>query len=141
VINGDAARRSATGRIALRSYLPHIHPALRKVVNKATHRNPDKRYDSAAELRHALERARPAVSWRPALPAIGHAWEGVSADGTTGRAIIEPRPRKGHQFTLERRLAGRDWRRQTDDLYANPDQEIALSHAEQILGRVAQRGR
>jgi serine/threonine-protein kinase len=43
-------------------FLPHLHDGLRRVVRKAINVNPDRRYASASELRHALEAARPAVS-------------------------------------------------------------------------------
>ena len=120
---------------------PYIQPALRRVVRRALHIDPAKRYATAATFRHALERVRPAVSWWPYVAATGRAWQGASPDGTTWRATIEPRPRGGYRFMIERRLPGKAWRQQTADGLEVRDEVDALAQSEQVMGRVAQAGR
>ena len=43
----------------------YVHTTLRRVVEKATQKNPTKRYESAREFRLALEQAAPVVEWEP----------------------------------------------------------------------------
>jgi serine/threonine-protein kinase len=152
LLNGDASMTPpsattdvkaliAAGRYPDRAtWQPHVHNALRRVVQKALHADPAKRYASAATLRHALEKARPTVSWWPTPAATGVAWEGAAADGTTWRAALEPRFRGGYGFTLERRLLGKAWRRQASDCLQVADEAAGLAYAAGILGRVAMDG-
>jgi serine/threonine protein kinase len=56
---------------------PHVHKRLRTALRAALHPDPTKRPASAAELRSALETARPLVSWLPT--GVGE-WQGVGPD-------------------------------------------------------------
>jgi eukaryotic-like serine/threonine-protein kinase len=154
LLNGDAALAHAgvpaggirpaimAGRYPDRGHWePHIHPALRLVVRRALHTDPAKRYATSATFRHALERVRPAVSWWPVATATGHLWQGVGPDSSTWSASIQPRPRGGHRFAIERRLPGKAWRQQKSDSLDAPDEPGAVKHAEQVLGRIAHNGR
>lgn len=42
---------------------PYVPRALKTIINKAVHRDPDQRYESATKFREALQRLRPARSW------------------------------------------------------------------------------
>lgn len=124
-----------------RRWLPHIHDQLRRAVNKAMHVEASKRYADARTFRRALENSRPRVSWWPTSPATGSGWEGVTvADGTTWRAVIEPKARCGFQFKVERRLVNKAWRQlRADRLDASSVDEIT-QHAHNVLSRIAVNG-
>jgi eukaryotic-like serine/threonine-protein kinase len=121
-------------------WLPHIHDRLRKVVRKAMHVDPNRRYADAKKFRSAMEQARPYVSWWPTSPATGLGWEGIAPDGTTWRAAIEPRVKGGYRFTIERRLRGKDWRRKSGDTLNATNNAEAIDHAHAVLGRIAVEG-
>jgi eukaryotic-like serine/threonine-protein kinase len=155
LLNGDAtlraslvgvtniADRIAAGRYPDRKvWQPHIHPKLRRVVVKAMHIDPARRYGSAAALRHGFEQARPTVSWWPSSTTAWRGWEGVTVeDGTVWRCRIDTRPRGGHVFVLERRLRGKAFRKQHSDCTSVPGATQALKHASGVLSRVAETGR
>jgi serine/threonine protein kinase len=131
----------AKGRYPNRKFwLPHIHDRLRKVIEKAMHVDPNRRYADARTFRRALEQARPRVSWWPTTPATGLGWEGAATDGTTWRAVVEPKVRGGFRFTVERRLVGKAWRRRASDSVDTAIEAEAVSHAEVVLGRIAVEG-
>jgi eukaryotic-like serine/threonine-protein kinase len=130
----------ARGRYPDRNkWLPHIHDPLRRAVKKAMHVDPDKRYADASSFRRGLEQARPHVSWWPTLPASGGlGWEGLAADGTTWRAVVEPKVRGGgFRFTIERRLLGKAWRQQRADALDATTEAQAVAYAHNVLGRIA----
>jgi serine/threonine protein kinase len=118
-------------------WLHHIHSSLRRVINKAMHIDPDKRYADAGTFRRALEQARPKVSWWPGAPVNGLGWEGAAVDGTAiFRAVVEP-TRRGFRFNVERRLSGKAWRRFAADAFDATTEAEAIAHAEVVLGRIA----
>jgi serine/threonine-protein kinase len=150
LLNGDHALRGivtpgsdpmdliAKGRYPNRKFwLPHTHDRLRKVVNKAMNVDPNKRYVDARSFRRALEQARPQVSWWPTSPATGLGWEGISSDGTTWRAVVEPKVKSGFRFTVERRLLGKAWRKKPADAFEATTEAEALGHAHIVLSRIA----
>lgn len=153
LLNGDQALKGiivpgvdpmefvANGKYPNRKlWLPHIHPRLRRAVTKAMHVDPAKRYADARSFRRALEQARPQVSWWPTNPATGFGWEGAAADGTTWRAAIEPRPKGGFRFTVERRLPNKAWRKQNVDARDTTSAEDATKNAHEVLSRIAVQG-
>lgn len=151
LLNGDQALRGivppgsdpfdaiARGKYPDRKvWLPHIHDRLRKAVLKAMHVDPNKRYSDARKFRQALEQARPRVSWWPSNPASGLEWEGLSRkDGTAWRASVEPRPRGGSRFTVNRRLLGKAWRNRPADTANFATDQEAIDFAEVVLDRIA----
>lgn len=114
------------------------HVKLRRVIVKALHLNPDKRYSSAAAFRRALEQARPQVSWR--MTPLANEWDGEGADGSSWRAGVAQR-RGGYRFEVVRRLPGRGWRRLAADERNGGTEAELLAHAEEVMGRVAEHGR
>jgi serine/threonine protein kinase len=153
LLNGDHALKGvltqgadpleliAKGRYPNRQFwLPHIHDRLRRVVSKAMHVDPNRRYTNAQTFRRALEQARPRVSWWPISPASGLGWEGVAPDGTTWRARIESRARGGFRFTVERHLLGKAWRKKPADALDTATETEAIHHAHAVLSRIAVKG-
>lgn len=49
-------------------YLPFIPLKLKRIINKACHPIPSKRYQSTIEFRQALEKLRPNINWIPSSP-------------------------------------------------------------------------
>ncbi|WAC93481.1 serine/threonine-protein kinase [Mycobacterium sp. Aquia_213] len=134
----DPLQLIVKGKYPDRSYwLPHIHDQLRKVVKKAMHVDPSRRYANAKKFRSALEKVRPHVSWWPTSPATGLGWEGIAADGTTWRAAVEPKLRTGYRFTVERRLIGKSWRGKPADAHDTATEAEAIERAHAVLGRIA----
>lgn len=153
VLNGDAALPNLTpdkleaaitaGRYPDRNrWLPHVHPKLRRAVTKAMHPKPATRYQSAAAFRHALETARPIVSWLPGTIAIGANWHGEDPrDGSKWRATTESTSRGGYRFVLEKCRLGKAWRKQGSDGFEDQDDQAVQAHAATVLARLATQGR
>jgi hypothetical protein len=91
-------------------------------------------------MRHALEAARPAVSWKLVnnMP-TETIWEGVHIyDETEYRARIQQNADETWLFWIEKRLAGKGSRRQrTLGKEAAMRSEI-LRHAYSVLGEITQ---
>jgi serine/threonine protein kinase len=122
-------------------FLPHIHDQLRRVVRKALHQDPDRRYRSASDLRHALERSRPQVSWQWREEADKECWEGESYDGSTiWRAQITSSQLGHYLFRLERRKPDGAFRSRTADSGKFSLRSEVLRHATLTLGRIAAEG-
>lgn len=45
-------------------YAPHVPPKIKRVVNKACHPDPAKRFQSAQEMRQSLEKLIPSICWK-----------------------------------------------------------------------------
>ncbi|MCU1487389.1 MAG: serine/threonine protein kinase [Actinomycetia bacterium] len=137
--SGSVEDQILNGRFPPRDFAPHIHDRLRRVLRRATHIDPGRRFETATHMRHALEAARPVVSWTPTIVADDvRAWEGVAVDGTEYLARVERRDSGRWTFWLEKRLPGRALRRQhaagTEDLTLPQ----ARRHAADVLGALAQ---
>ena len=122
------------------SWLPHIHDGLLRVVKKAMHVDPGHRYSDASALRRALEQSRPKVSWWPMPVANGFGWMGTAREGTDWRAALEPKPKGGYRFSVERRLLGKAWRRIASDALDTTAELEGIKHAHSVLGRIATNG-
>lgn len=139
----DVRQEIVAGRFPPKTFSPHIHDKLRRVLRKATHADPAKRYASAADMRHALEAARPLVSWRlnGIRPDLAF-WHGLdTANGTQYEARLE-RSRGGlWSFAVDKVLAGRQARRQHGISQDGMTKKDALKHAGKVLSKIAQAGR
>jgi eukaryotic-like serine/threonine-protein kinase len=74
---------------------PHVPRSLRRIVHKATHPRPAKRYQSAAAFRSALTDVR-VIDWRPAAGG----WEGKDS-GSTRRYHVHQTKLRGGRLRLE----------------------------------------
>lgn len=156
LLNGDGMMRSvarpgmdvrnliANGKYPDRNkWQPHVHDRLRRVCRKAMHCDPSLRYSSASELRHALEGARPKVSWVPAtIAGPGLSWEGIGADGGCHcRARLGPNKQGKYLFVFERQGPSGRFRASLADRLTGSSWNEMLPHAAQVLQRVATDGR
>ena len=121
----------------------HVHDALRRVARRAMHVDPVKRFQSAAEMRHSLEAARPNVSWSASVRArTDLTWEGESIDGSTSwRAAISAARGSAWDFRVERRLSGKSFRTVRSASGRFSDRDTAMEHAPAVLQRIAVQGR
>jgi serine/threonine protein kinase len=122
---------------------PHIHDRLRRVTRKAIHPDAARRYCSACDLRHAIESARPKVSWVPVtIAGPGMAWEAIAAHGGFQyRARLSPNRRGKYLFELERRGPKGHFRVSRSDSLTGASFKQVLSHAAEVLQRIANDGR
>lgn len=146
LLNGDRRVRGkldthTTPVPAPDDWLPYIHKPLRRAVTKALHPDPRKRTKSAGDFRHALEKARPTVSWSESADKP-HSWTGSSLDGTNWKAAITQNASKTeHAFTIYRQLPGKEFRApKRSDFGEFNSLAMALDHAATVLQRVAARG-
>lgn len=142
---GDLHQRIAAGKYPDRNrWQPYVHDPLRRVVRRAMHADPAKRYPSASEMRHALEQVRPAVSWVPVagVPRSEFAWEGIEA-GTwlLWEARIVDSPRGGRSFEVRRQGPSGKLRAIKADSFVGAEQAAVERHAAAVLQRIAAEGR
>lgn len=123
-------------------WLPHIHGALRSVINRAMETDPAKRWQSATDMRHALEAARPRVSWTYTSLPIGDDWDGCGQGGEVWRAYSRTTPRGRHKFVVERSAAaGKKFRKVGAESLECTDLAELVKHRNRVLGRIGHRGR
>lgn len=136
----DVRNEIAAGRFPPNVFSPHVHDRLRRVVRKATRPSPAGRYRSAAEMRHALEAARPIVSWEVQVSRVdGMVWHGHSTtDGTEYHARLARNASRTWDFWIEKRLLGRSPRRQHSLGVSGVTHAVASNHARHVLGSLAQ---
>jgi eukaryotic-like serine/threonine-protein kinase len=136
----DLRQQIVDGKFPPDAFAPHIHDRLRRVVSKATRTDPADRYRSATEMRHALEGARPMVSWTlTSTTPARMIWDGLGeSDATEYHARLERGNEGGWSFWIEKRLAGRTARRQHVLGSEGMTRAKALRHAYSVLGQIAQ---
>ena len=93
LLNGDnifwsGFDKSKSSQPVLSRWLPHIHAPLQRVVKKATHRNPERRHESLASFRFALEKVTPAISWQVSPIHSGMEWFGTVHDVLCWRIVL-----------------------------------------------------
>ena len=119
---------------------PHIHKSLRKVIAKALHIDPTKRFQTAAALRHALEKSRPTVSWDPG-PAGSDTWSGSTPD-PDGRRFHAEIVRSGSvaEFRVQKQARPNGpFRHITADGLTGTHDAVE-THAASVLQRYAEKG-
>jgi serine/threonine-protein kinase len=156
LLNGDALMRSVAASAAdipalvsagkypdRRRWAPHLHDSLRRVARKAMHPNPASRYQSASDLRHALEGVHPTVSWaRVGSIEDATVWEGTNVAGSIRvRARLGTGPRGRQVFELARQGPSGAFRTSRADGFRSDSIRDAAAHAATVLQRVAVQGR
>jgi serine/threonine protein kinase len=138
--SGTLADDIVLGRFPDRSrYVEWIPGGLKRVVNKAMNVEPQRRFPSAAALRHALEQQRIHFDWACSAFRGGKVWAGTS-DGATSEIQLMPAPRG---WTVEHRSSrlGCSARRVGKDCIHSPSREQAMRHAAKTLARLTATGR
>jgi serine/threonine protein kinase len=140
-LNGlDVSQRIVDGKFPPKTFSPHVHDRLRRVVRKATRNHPADRFESAVDMRHALEAARPVVSWSLTTSGASEMiWDGINdADGTEYHARLEQDAGRKWKFWIEKRLPGKEARRQHALGKDGMSRADALRHAYTVLTDLAQ---
>jgi serine/threonine-protein kinase len=131
-----------SGSLVLQTdFAPHVHMGLRSVVRTATHVDPSKRFSSAADMRHAVERVRPKVSWRSVTSGATQTWEGSSRDQKVlWRATLSQR-KGAYAFRLEQAKVGKRARTvRSASLDGVSAGDEAYRHVRRVLASVATSG-
>ena len=132
----DLQQRVLRGQWPDRGRWPtHVHKRLRTTLRAAMEPDPARRPSSAADLRSALERARPHVSWRP----VGDsAWVGCTSHGVRWKVAVSD---NGGRHLLETsRDLGKGERRVAAGCGESQSAGQALKAAQQILESLATTG-
>jgi serine/threonine protein kinase len=142
-LNGpELAQRIVSGKFPPADLAPQVHDKLRRIVRKATRISPTDRYTSATEMRHALEAARPVVSWSPEMtPSGGIIWEGINEfAGTEYTAELNRGTDGKWSFSVEKKKAGKTARRQNSLAKKDMNRSEGLHHARTVLDSIAKPG-
>ena len=143
LLNGDnifwnGFDSATVSRPALAHWLPHIHEPLQRVIRKATHRLPTKRYSSMAEFRFALEKVIPVIAWKVRAVAGGMQWVGRRNDSPEWRLALE-RPNDWEVTLFKISKIGRESRVNAAKRIFGSTQE-AYSYCAELLTRLAING-
>ncbi|CAD6003439.1 Serine/threonine protein kinase [Agreia sp. COWG] len=121
-------------------WLPHLHEPLRRVLRKAMHKDPTRRYASARDFRHALEKSIPAIPWNYELDAGRAIWTSTK-NGRHWKATLASIDGAKYDFELLGGQSVSRLRRRTADALRSAPFDEAAQHAERVLGRVAVLGK
>ncbi|MEP6758186.1 MAG: DUF1697 domain-containing protein [Actinomycetota bacterium] len=119
-----------------RAYVPK---PVRSLLSKAMAIDPTGRFQSAAELRHALEKAQPVVSWTEIQTGAEAAWQGKSSTQNWNAEVV---PLGGqYAFSVRRsRLGSETQKRVVKDCVSFARLGDVMKHAGKVLQRVGLRG-
>lgn len=86
-LNMLLSKASLISEIGYNRYVPH---KLKRIINKATNKDSQKRFQSADEFRIALEKLNPNIDWVPKSEMI---WEGIDKNKVIHSIEITPKPK------------------------------------------------
>lgn len=148
LINGDtylpaidlaeATRRARRGEFPPRDHYRYFIPtSLRRLINRAININPDHRYQSADDMRHALEQQSLLVTWNEKQISGGICWEGQSLRGRGYLLSLKQTPRSGWSIEFKTGMNGK-LRRKTADCHSKMTKAKSHLMARRILQRITQ---
>jgi len=138
---GKLSAAIRAGRFPNRNaWLPHVHEPLRRVVRKAIHPDPVRRFATAKEFRHALERRIPVISWSYSQ-VNGEAHWTASKSGKNWHALITRNAPGDFSFEVSSSRAGSKARRNAADSISHVQFNEAANQAQAVLSRIAVNGR
>lgn len=134
----EATRRARRGEFPPRDhYRDFIPMSLRRLINRALNVDPDERYQSADEMRHALEQQSLLVAWTEKQVGGGTAWEGESVHGK--KYTLSLCPGADSKWNIAYKTgAGANLRRRSADCHAGLTKAKSHLLARRILQRVTQ---
>lgn len=120
-----------------RAYVPQ---SVRRLLSKAMAVDPGKRYKSAAELRHGIEKVIPLVSWGEVPTGAEAAWEGESDSQDWAADLLSAAGQ--HSFTVKRAPRGgtSSKKRVVRDCQTFSKLSDARKHAAKVLQRIGLTG-
>ncbi|UTW50523.1 serine/threonine protein kinase [bacterium SCSIO 12827] len=113
---------------------------VKKIINKAINIDPLNRFQSAAELRHALEAVEVSCEWIEKPISEGTRWNGLAGDmefvvrKTTSSSGL-------HRFTVKKGRAGKSKRTSKEDCLVTRNKAEMDRHTRKTLSRITKAGR
>lgn len=137
---GEATRRARRGEFPPRDRYRYFVPtSARKLINKAISVDPGSRFQSADEMRHALEQQSLLVAWTEREIHGGTMWEGDSGEEKKFSLLLIQGSDSKWRIEYKVGRAG-NLRRRTADCYEGLKKAEAHQLARRILQRVTQKG-
>lgn len=116
-------------------YRPFVPTRVRTVINKALSLNPDDRFQSASDMRHAIERIPIHTSWMPSTIPNGTEWNcQVGSMEYSAKSI-----RQAHacfDFILEKGKTGKPTRKMHSDKLICAKKGVHESQVRKVLSRI-----
>jgi len=129
----DAVRRARAGEFPNRNHYRGFVPiALKRVINKAMSVDPKERYQSAEEMRRALEAVSVAMDWEESTLLTGKKWTGT--DGKRNLEVTRTQMSNG-QWELQVRKArvGKQLRRDRSMCKTGMNEKKAMRETYRVL--------
>jgi serine/threonine-protein kinase len=131
----EATRLTRKGEFPSRDkYRDFVPTSLRKLINQALNLDPSQRYQSADEMRHALEQQKLLVAWEEIRSRSGRIWKGVSTSNRHFEVSLSLTPKGKWEIDFKTGTSN-NLRRKTADCH----QELSKAKARQLTGRILQR--
>ncbi|WMI72119.1 serine/threonine-protein kinase [Aminobacterium sp. MB27-C1] len=132
----EATRRARRGEFPPRDqYRDFIPTSLRRLINRAMNIDPTKRFQSADDMRHALEQQSIVVGWTEKRIHGGKLWEGESIHGR--KYSLSLTQGANLRWSIEYKTAfGGALRRRSVDCHTDLTNSKSLQLARRILQRV-----
>lgn len=136
----EATRRARRGDFPPRDqYRDFIPTSLRRLINKALSVKPVERYQSANEMRHALEQQKLLVAWRERKTHRGTVWKGESLDERQFHVSLSQNVDSKWEIEVKTGSANK-LRRKNADCHGNLTKAKGRQLARRILQRITQNG-
>lgn len=136
----EATNRARRGEFPPRDqYREFIPMSLRRLINKALSVNPTERYQSANDMRHALEQQSLLVAWSEKRIHGGTLWEGESIHGKKFALSLAQGPDSKWNIEYKTGNAG-NLRRRSVDCHTGLTEAKSRQAARRILQRITQTG-
>lgn len=121
-------------------YRPFIPTQIRTVVNRAINLNPDTRYQSASDLRHALEKIKLFTNWLPRTIPNGTEWH-CSIGKMEYLAKSIKQDRGCYDFYLYKGSRGKNKREVKSDRHVCENKTIHERLVKNVLSRLVLKGK
>lgn len=134
----EATRRARRGEFPSRDhYRDFIPTSLRRLINKALSVDPSERFQSADDMRHALEQQRLLVTWSEKKIHGGTIWEGESVHGKTYSLSLSQGSDSKWNIEYKTGSSG-NLRRRSADCHVGLTKSKAIQLTRRVLQRITQ---
>lgn len=116
-------------------YRDHVPQGLRRLINKAMSTNPARRFDSAEDMRRALERQSLFVDWEEFSDANGTTWLGM--EGDVSHKLVKVQQANGRWSVETFRGREKGLRRVRKNCFSDLRRQDADKQARRILQTIA----
>lgn len=116
-------------------YQPFVPVSLKRIVNKAINIDPEKRYSSASDFRHDLERTKLVCDWSISTISNGTIWLSTSEEMEYEATLVRD-SRGKYVFTLRKGSLGVEKRRLLQHSVSGLSRSEADVHIRKVLGQI-----